>query len=170
MSVVWFYDCHRAAGLVLSRRCSDQREDDDCSLDRAVMIMDQAIEHLFRLLEDWRAATNSETEAIRTGDWQTLARLQGEKLQLQERIQRAEREVFGGDGLTPERRATERQRLKKMAQELKGLEIQNRDLLMQCLERIDNELRKGNRTISGLRGVHKAYGVDSGGSFWEAMS
>lgn len=133
------------------------------------MNSDESIDVLFQLLEQWRTLTHAEAESIRKLDWQNLDRLQSEKTQLQEAVRIAERAVFAGAALPPERRSRERKRLQETAQELKRLEIENRDLLMRLLEETDAQLKSGSRTISELREIQKAYGSGPE-TFWEDFS
>lgn len=134
------------------------------------MNADELLRELFGMMEGWAALTHAEMKSIREDDWEGLDRFQREKGELQESIQRLEREIFEGEALDPIRRAEERARLRQVAAELRELEVQNRDLLLRRLGEMDERLKRMGRTIKELKRIHEAYTISARSSFWQQSS
>ena len=130
---------------------------------------DSSSDVLFGLLEDWRALTLAETTSIDSCDWDGLAELHSKKLELQSLIEQAETKFFNNENITPERKSTEKKRLREFAAELLGLEEKNRATLAEGMALADSQLKVSNKSIRSLRNVQQAYG-GADRSFWQAYS
>jgi hypothetical protein len=130
---------------------------------------EEALADLFGWLEEWRALTTAESEAITRSDWEFLQQTQSKKGLLQEKIASSERMLFQGDSLSEQRKPAEKARLKEMTVRLLELEEENRRSLASLMELADQQLKASDKTVRSLRGVQSAYGTQHP-SFWQAYS
>jgi hypothetical protein len=136
--------------------------------------MNQALDHnpalldLLHLLEEWKAITAAEHQAILIDDWPELEALQARKTLFQDLISKAEENVFT-DQLRPETKLQIKAQLRAFAEQLLSLEAKNREILAEKLAVVDNALKEMDKKTRSLRHVHKAYGA-ADRSFWQAYS
>lgn len=130
---------------------------------------EEALAELLELLEEWRALTHSESEAITGSDWELLQKIQTKKGFLQEQIASSERKLFQRDSRSEQRNSTEKARLKEVTAQLLKMEEENRRSLASLMEQADQQLKASDKTVRSLRGVQSAYGTQHP-SFWQAYS
>ena len=129
----------------------------------------QALQDLAKVLTEWKDLTLAENEKIVASDWQGLEDLQLRKADLQRLIEKLEVAFSQCQGLSDEKKASARRRLKQIASELLALERKNEAILSERLAEADRQLKNSSKTIQSLRHVQKAYG-NSRLSFWQAYS
>lgn len=124
---------------------------------------------LEQLLSEWKSLTEEERRSIDSDDWSGLEDLQEKKSLFQRLIQDAENCLFCGEMLSSERKALEKERLRRWIEELVKMESDNAELLARKLLSADRQLKHSEKTIRSLRHVQQAYGVGMR-SFWHAYS
>lgn len=128
-----------------------------------------AIADLTLALAEWRQLTDLEGEAIRSDNWQGLAKHQTWKTQLQAEIQSALAFVRAAPSAQEHTSRIADGQFDSVVGELVALESRNRDLIAAKRTRRQAESEGLSRTLHDLHGVKRAYG--SGRSLhWQCYS
>ena len=93
-------------------------------------------------LEEWQHLTDAQTLAIEAGDWDKLAKLHAAKSNLKSQMK-----------LLDFSRTDSQWETNIIAGEEK-----NRDLLQEKLDDLQLQLNEGNRSMSNIQRIHRAYG------------
>ena len=130
---------------------------------------EQALLALEELLKEWKSITESERRSLDSDDWSSLEDLQERKGHFQRLISDAEGCLFSGEMLSSDRKAIEKERLRRWIEELVRMESDNGELLARKLSFADSQLKHSEKAIRSLRHIQQAYGVGRR-SFWHAYS
>jgi len=122
---------------------------------------------LIQLLDQWKALTEAEHEAILSEDWVRMEQVQSQKAASQKSIEASHAKLL--QRVPRSQRTAIEDELGLVARELLNLESRNRDLLSEKLAETNAELKQLNKTTQSIRHVQRAYGT-ADRSFWQAYS